>query len=105
LLYNQGRETESHALSIMKNWLSNNREKPLSKYPGILKEKTLNKYQSVLREKAIEQAKVEIALAGKNVEDYDQNQLEVIVKAQEDKIKSKYRNGTLAVLLLAIGIY
>lgn len=48
---------------------------------------------------------MEIALAGKNVTDYSADQLEIIVKDQEDKIIQKYRNSTLVVFLLALGIY
>ena len=77
----------------MKNWLDTK------------KQKALNKYQAALREKAIEQAKVEIALAGKKVADYDQDQLEIIVKAQEDKILQKYKYSAVAVFLLAFGIF
>jgi hypothetical protein len=68
------------------------------------KNSLIEKYRSVIREKAIAQAKVEIAMAGKYVTDYDQEQLEVIVKAQEDKIVQKYRNSTFVVLLLVLGI-
>ena len=75
------------------NWLSNR------------KQSAIDKYRSVIREKAIDQAKVEIALAGKKVSDYDEEQLEIIVKAQEDKIVQRYKNSTLIVLLLALGIY
>ena len=64
----------------------------------------IEKYRSVIREKAIAQAKVEIAMAGKYVTDYDPDQLEVIVKAQEDKIVAKYRNSSFVVLLLILGI-
>ena len=77
----------------MKQWLT-------SKKDGVL-----SKYRAVIREKAIDQAKVEIALAGKNVTDYSADQLEIIVKDQEDKIIQKYRNSTLMVFLLALGIY
>ena len=77
----------------MKQWLTSKKE-------GIL-----GKYRSVIREKAIEQAKVEIALAGKEVADYNAEQLEIIVKAQEDKIIQKYRNSSLVIFLLALGIY
>lgn len=69
------------------------------------KQSVIGKYRSVIREKAIDQAKVEIALAGKNVADYTPEQLEIIVKDQEDKIIQKYRNSTLVVFLLALGIY
>ena len=77
----------------MKQWLT-------SKKDGVL-----SKYRAVIREKAIDQSKVEIALAGKNVTDYSADQLEIIVKDQEDKIIQKYRNSTLVVFLLALGIY
>lgn len=76
----------------MSNWLSRH------------KDTLTGKYRSALREKAITQAKVEIALAGKRVGDYDEKQLEVIVKAQEDKILAKYRNSAFVVLLLALGL-
>ncbi|MFT5320323.1 MAG: hypothetical protein ACI934_000458 [Pseudohongiellaceae bacterium] len=69
------------------------------------KQSVLDKYRSVIREKAIDQAKVEIALAGKDVTDYNADQLEIIVKAQEDKIIQRYKNSTLVVFLLALGIY
>ena len=69
------------------------------------KQGVIEKYRSIIREKAIEQAKVEIALAGKEVADYNEDQLEIIVKDQEDKIIQKYRNSTLVVFLLALGIY
>lgn len=65
----------------------------------------IEKYSSVIREKAIEQAKVEIALAGKHITDYDEDQLEIIVKDQEDKIIRKYKNSSLVILLLIFGIY
>ena len=76
----------------MKNWLAESRNQ------------LQDKYRSALREKAIAQAKVEIALAGKRVTDYDQDQLEVIVKAEEDKLKEKYRNSAFVLLLLALGL-
>jgi hypothetical protein len=77
----------------MKNWVA-------TKKQGII-----DKYRLIIREKAIEQAKVEISLAGKKVEDYDQEQLEIIVKAEEDKIIRRYKNSSLVLLLLALGLY
>ena len=77
----------------MKQWLTDK------------KQRVLGKYRSVIREQAIDQAKVEIALAGKEVTDYTAEQLEIIVKDQEDKIIQRYRNSTLVVFLLALGIY
>ena len=63
------------------------------------------RYRGALREKAIARAKAEIALAGKYVGDYDQEQLEVIVAAEERKIVEKYRNSAFVVALLAFGLY
>jgi len=77
----------------MKTWLTSKRQS------------IVDKYRSVIREKAIAAAKGEIALAGKEVSDYTADQLEIIVKDQEDKIVTKYRNSTLVVFLLALGIY
>lgn len=77
----------------MANWLST-------------KKSTLqDKYRRMLREKAIARAKVEIALAGKQVSDYTEDQLEVIVAAEEKKVLEKYRNSVFVVALLALGIY
>jgi hypothetical protein len=76
----------------MSNWLATG------------KAKLTDRYRHALREKAIAQAKVEIALAGKRVTDYDHDQLELIVKDQETKILQKYRNSAFVVLLLALGI-
>jgi hypothetical protein len=76
----------------MSNWLSTG------------KDKLTAKYHNALREKAIAQAKVEIALAGKKAGDYDQEQLELIVKDQEAKILQKYRNSAFVIVLLALGI-
>jgi hypothetical protein len=76
----------------MKNWLTSS------------KDQLQDRYRNALREKAIAQAKVEIALAGKRVTDYDQDQLEIIVKAEEDKLKEKYRNSAFVLLLLALGL-
>lgn len=63
------------------------------------------RYRRALREKAIERTKAEIALAGKHVHDYDQEQLEIIVAAEERKIIEKYRNSAFVVALLALGLY
>lgn len=77
----------------MKQWLTERKQ-------GVIE-----KYRAVIREKAIDQAKVEIALAGKEITDYNAEQLEIIVKDQEDKIIQKYKNSTVVVFLLALGIY
>ena len=78
---------------LMKTWVTEKKQ-------GVI-----DKYRTVIREKAIEQAKMEIALSGREVSDYTEEQLEIIVKDQEEKIIRRYRNSTLVVFLLALGIY
>ena len=39
------------------------------------------------------------------MKDYTEDQLEIIVKAQEDKIVARYRNSSIVILLLALGLY
>ena len=53
------------------------------------KQSLIGKYREVIRKKVIDQAQVEIALAGKHVADYTPEQLEIIVKDQVDKIIQK----------------
>lgn len=77
----------------------------MSNWLATQKNAVQDKYHRVLREKAIARAKVEIALAGKRVSDYDEEQLEVIVAAEEKKLLEKYRNSVFVVALLALGIY
>ena len=59
-----------------------------------------NQVLGALREKAIEQAKEKIALSGKNSTDFSQNELEILVKAEEEKIKTRFKN-TLGLGLIA----
>lgn len=60
--------------------------------------------QSRIREKAIDRARTRIYLHGKRPEDYDDEILEVIVKEEEDKLKSELKDKTIVALLAALGI-
>lgn len=57
-----------------------------------------------IREKAIKRAKTRIALHGREVSDYSEEQLETIVKEEEDKIISDYKKMSIFGLLALIGI-
>lgn len=60
-----------------------------------------NKYRSFVREKAIDRARTRIIVAGNDPKSMSQQDLEVVVKEEEDKIKSSIREkGLLAVLAL-----
>jgi hypothetical protein len=69
-----------------------------------LKDKAVNKYRSKIRERAITQAKAQIALAGRKVEDYSPEDLEVIVLNEEEKVKSSMKTSGLVVILIALGL-
>ena len=71
---------------------------------GNKKDRILDKYRVRIREKAIYNAKANIALAGKRVEDYDQDQLEIIVQKEEQDIIQKYKSSAVLGLLALLGI-
>lgn len=60
-----------------------------------------NKYRSYIRDKAIERARTRIIVAGNDPRKLSQEDLEVVVREEEDKIKSAMKEkGVLAVLAL-----
>lgn len=63
-----------------------------------------NKYRHKLREKAIERSKVRIALAGRKVEDFDQDELEIIVREEEEKLRNQLLGSVGVAALLVLGI-
>lgn len=59
------------------------------------------KYRSVIRNKAIDRARTRIIIAGRDPRQFSQDDLEVVVREEEDKIKSSIKEkGLLAVLAL-----
>lgn len=59
------------------------------------------KYRGYVREKAIDRARTRIIVAGNDPRKMSQQDLEVVVKEEEDKIKGSIRErGLLAVLAL-----
>ncbi len=68
------------------------------------KDQVLDRYRMKIREKAISNAKASIALVGKRIEDYDEDQLEIIVQKEEQDIVEKYKNSALVGVLALLGI-
>ncbi len=68
------------------------------------KDDLLNKYRYKIREKAITATKSRLALARKNVSDFTEDELEVIVSEEEAKIIAKLKAGSLLALLIVLGI-
>ena len=65
------------------------------------------KLKTAIREKAIQRAKTRILIAGRDVADFSADELEIVVKEEEDKIISGYKSkGVLALLsVLGLGIW
>jgi len=57
-----------------------------------------------VREKAIENAKTRILLNQKKVEDFCDDELEILVKEEEDKIRANFKTKGLYALLALLGI-
>ena len=64
----------------------------------------IEKYSKLIRERAINQTKAKIAYDGKFVEDYTEEQLEIIVAEEELKIKNSIRKSTYIGILAFFGI-
>lgn len=57
-----------------------------------------------IREKAISRSETRILLAGRKVEEFSEDELEVIVREEEDKIHSSIRNKSLLAALAVLGL-
>ena len=69
-----------------------------------LTQKTKDKINQKVRDKAISRAKTRIILAGKKPQDFDEEQLEVIVQEEEQKILGSAKEKGLLVLLSLLGL-
>lgn len=69
-----------------------------------LKESMQDKYRSKIRERAITQAKARIALSDKKFEDFSEDELEIIVKDEEDKVKRNLKQSAVVALLITLGL-
>lgn len=78
--------------------------KKIGKSAELSKNRIIDKLAVSTREKAISRAKTRILLHGRTVEEYSQDDLETIVKEEEDKIVSGYRKMGLVGLLALLGI-
>lgn len=63
--------------------------------------------KTAIREKAIERAKTRIIIAGRKVEDLAEEDLEIVVAEEEEKIIANYREkGLLAIIgILGLGLW
>lgn len=62
------------------------------------------KYRSFIREKAIKRATTRIVIAGRDPGDFSPEDLEVVVREEEDKIKSQIKEKGLFAVLALLGL-
>ena len=63
-----------------------------------------NKYKSFIRNKAIDRARTRIIVAGNDPRNFSQEDLEIVVKEEEDKIKQAIKEKGLLAILAALGL-
>lgn len=62
------------------------------------------KYRSVIRNKAIDRARTRIIVAGSDPRQISAEDLEIVVREEEDKIKSSIREKGLLAILALLGL-
>ena len=62
------------------------------------------KYRSYIRDKAIERARTRIIVAGSDPMQFSLEDLEVVVREEEDKIKSSIKEKSLLAVLAFFGL-
>ena len=67
-------------------------------------QKLMDKYSNVIRERAIAQAKAKIAANNKDINNFTEEQLEIIVAEEEYQIKNKIKKSTFMSVLAFFGI-
>ena len=73
------------------------------KKPGFLNA-IPNKYREFIREKAINRARTRIIVAGNDPRNFTSEDLEVVVKEEEDKIKQSIKEKGLLAVLAMLGL-
>ena len=71
---------------------------------GEMKNGVADRYRGKIRERAITQAKARIALSERRFEDFSEDELEVIVKDEEDKVRRSIKQSAVVALLITLGL-
>jgi len=66
--------------------------------------KVPKKYRSFIREQAISRARTRIIVAGGDPATFDTDDLEIVVREEEDKIKSGIKQKGLLAILALLGL-
>ncbi len=68
------------------------------------KERVIHQYANVIRERAIRRAKSRIALNGRKPRELSEDELEIIVKEEEDTIKRRIYGSGIAAIMVVLGV-
>lgn len=71
---------------------------------GEVKDSLVERFRSKIRERAITQAKARIALSEKKLADFTEDELEIIVKDEEEKVKRSLKQSAVVALLITLGL-
>ena len=71
---------------------------------GEVRDGLAGRYRSKIRERAITQAKARIALAEKDFDDFTENELEIVVQDEEEKVKRSLKQSAFVAVLIALGL-
>lgn len=71
---------------------------------GEVKDGLLGSYRSRIRERAITQAKARIALSERDLDDFSESELEVIVQDEEQKVRGSLKQSAVVAALIVLGL-
>ena len=68
------------------------------------KQRLTGKVRRRIRERAIKKAKVRIALHGRNIDDFSEDELEIVVADEEEKIRKRLWIAPMIAVGIVLGI-
>ena len=71
---------------------------------GSLKQGVVGKYDARIRERAITQAKARIALSERDFDDFTEDELEIVVQDEEEKVRRGIKQSAVVALLITLGL-
>lgn len=71
---------------------------------ALLKDRITDRARVKIRERAIKRAKARIALRNRRIEDFSEDELEVLVAEEEEKLVKRLGFGSLSAVLILLGL-
>ncbi len=73
-------------------------------FVGRYKDRIMHSFRRRIRERAITQAKARIALSGRKLEEFSEDELEIIVADEEHNVRGKLKQSGIVALLITLGL-